>query len=183
MPTTMYQARKIICPLGLDIEKIHACKNDCMLYRGDACKEMRECQVCKHPRYKPRPQEEMNDESEDDSEDEPEDEDGSNEKEMGKKKKNRRKKRSEIPIKVCWYLPIVPRLKRLFANPDTSKLMRWHAENRSTDRKMRHPADSPQWRNMDRKIPPNCEDPFGKDPRNIRFADRKSTRLNSSHAQ
>ena len=48
--------------------------------------------------------------------------------------------------------------------------MRWHAENRSIDRKMRHPADSPQWRNMDRKIPPNCEDPFGKDPRNIRFA-------------
>ena len=149
MPTTTYQAKKIICLLGLEYEKIHACKNDCMLYRGDACKDMLECKVCKSPRYIPRPEEEMDDESEDDSEDDNEDdsvddcdiEQGNKEKEKGKKKK---KKRSEIPIKVCWYLPIVPCLKRLFANPDTSKLMRWHTENHSKDGKMRHPTDSPQ---------------------------------------
>jgi hypothetical protein len=31
-----YQAKKNVCPLGLEVEKIHACRNDCMLF----CNEM-----------------------------------------------------------------------------------------------------------------------------------------------
>jgi hypothetical protein len=27
-----YQAKKIVCPLGLQVEKIPACRNDCMLF-------------------------------------------------------------------------------------------------------------------------------------------------------
>jgi hypothetical protein len=33
-PETVYEAKQIICPLGLEVEKIHACNNDCILYRG-----------------------------------------------------------------------------------------------------------------------------------------------------
>jgi len=31
-PTTTYKAKKIVCPPRLQIEKIHVCPNDCILY-------------------------------------------------------------------------------------------------------------------------------------------------------
>ena len=42
--------------------------------------------------------------------------------------------------------------------------MRWHADSRKKDGKLRHPADSPQWRNIDREFPE-----FGRDPRNLKL--------------
>jgi hypothetical protein len=45
------------------------------------------------------------------------------------------------PMKVVWYFPIIPRLKRWFANAEMAKLMRWHAEDRLIDGKLRHPVD------------------------------------------
>ncbi|KAK1666562.1 hypothetical protein QYE76_054721 [Lolium multiflorum] len=30
-----YEAKKVVCPLGLEVLKIHACINDCILYRGE----------------------------------------------------------------------------------------------------------------------------------------------------
>jgi len=50
------------------------------------------------------------------------------------------------PTKVCWYLPIIPRFKRLFANGDDAKNLTWHASGRKSDGLLRHPADSPQWK-------------------------------------
>ena len=35
LPETTYEAKKAICPLGLDVQKIHACINDCILYREE----------------------------------------------------------------------------------------------------------------------------------------------------
>jgi hypothetical protein len=35
LPTSMYEAKKIVCPLGLEVQKIHACSNDYILYRGE----------------------------------------------------------------------------------------------------------------------------------------------------
>jgi hypothetical protein len=32
---SVYEAKKIICPPGIEVEKIHACKNSCVLFRGD----------------------------------------------------------------------------------------------------------------------------------------------------
>jgi hypothetical protein len=32
---SIYEVKKIICPLGIEVEKIHACKNSCVLFRGD----------------------------------------------------------------------------------------------------------------------------------------------------
>ena len=70
------------------------------------------------------------------------------------------------PAKVAWYLPVIPRLKRLFANPKEAKLFRWHAEEQKTsDGKLRHPAEAIQWRNIDRKYPL-----FAAETRNVRFA-------------
>ena len=34
LPDSTYAANKVVCPLGLEVEKIHACPNDCILYRG-----------------------------------------------------------------------------------------------------------------------------------------------------
>jgi hypothetical protein len=61
---------------------------------------------------------------------------------MGKKKKKVDRKKY-IPFKVCWCLPIIPRLKRLFANTGTTKLMSWHTKERTKDAMLKHPTDSP----------------------------------------
>ncbi|CAM8983989.1 unnamed protein product [Rhodiola kirilowii] len=51
LPNRCYEAKKVMCPMGIDYEKIHACPNDCILYRN-SYKDMVECPVCKSPRYK-----------------------------------------------------------------------------------------------------------------------------------
>ena len=43
LPDSTYAAKKVVCPLGLEVEKIHAC-NDCILYHG-AYKDLNACQV------------------------------------------------------------------------------------------------------------------------------------------
>jgi hypothetical protein len=40
VPETIYEAKQIICLLGLEVEKIHVCKNDCILYRGVEYKDL-----------------------------------------------------------------------------------------------------------------------------------------------
>ncbi|XP_074346475.1 uncharacterized protein LOC141685261 [Apium graveolens] len=73
--------------------------------------------------------------------------------------------RVNVPAKVMWYFPIIPRFKGLFKSPSTAELMTWHANQRINDDKMRHPADSPSWRNIDYRWPA-----FGSESRNIRLA-------------
>lgn len=68
------------------------------------------------------------------------------------------------PTKVVWYFSIIPRLKCLFANAKDVKLLLWHAEGRIQNGKLRHPADSPQCRNIDSTF-----SKFGADPRNLKF--------------
>ena len=136
LPVSLYQAKKLMCSMGLEIERIHACPNDCILYRNEYV-DLHECPICGTSRYK---------------------------------RKNQTKENSDVkqkfgpPAKMLWYLPIVPRLKRLFANVKDAKWLRWHAEERKIDGKIRHVADSPQWRNIDRIF----ED-FGMESRNIRL--------------
>ena len=36
-------------------------------------------------------------------------------------------------MKVMWYLPIIPKMKRLFANPNDAKNLRWHVDERKCD--------------------------------------------------
>ena len=70
----------------------------------------------------------------------------------------------KISRKVLWHFPLKPRLQRLFMSSKTASSMRWHAENRTNDGCMRHPADSPAWKSFDHRYPD-----FAKDPRNVRL--------------
>ena len=45
----------MICPIGLEVEKIHVCSNDCILYRGEKCKDLDKCPKCEAPWYKEGP--------------------------------------------------------------------------------------------------------------------------------
>ncbi|CAM8951856.1 unnamed protein product [Rhodiola kirilowii] len=94
LPNCCYEAKKVMCPMGIDYKKIHACPNDCILYRN-SYKDMVEC-------------------------------------------------------------------LRLFASSEDSDNMRWHAEKRVIDTKMRHPADSLQCAKID-----NTFLTFGAECRNL----------------
>ena len=124
LPASTYEAKKVVCPLGLEVLKIHACINDCILYRGEY-ENLNECPVCTALRYKIR-----GDDPGDDVEGQ--------------------KPRKRVPAKVMWYAPIIPRLKRLFRNKEHAKLLRWHKEDRKSDGELRHTADGTQWRKIDR---------------------------------
>jgi hypothetical protein len=86
LPTSTYEAKMIVCPLGLEVQKIHACPNDCILYRGDY-ENLTECPICTALRYKIRG-------------DDPGDVGGE-------------PPRKRVPAKMMWYAPIIPWLKRL----------------------------------------------------------------------
>ncbi|GJX70417.1 putative transposase-associated domain-containing protein [Tanacetum coccineum] len=63
-----------------------------------------------------------------------------------------------IPAKVMWYFPIIPRLQRLFKIESILEDLRWHATRRITDGVLRHPADSQAWRTIDEKFLEIAED-------------------------
>ena len=82
LPKNHYEAKKILCPVGMEYQKIHACPNDCILYRNEFAK-MRSCLTCGVSRYKVK-----SDECSDDA-----------------------TTYNDRPTKVCWCLPIIPRFK------------------------------------------------------------------------
>ncbi|CAM8937523.1 unnamed protein product [Rhodiola kirilowii] len=51
LPNRSYEAKKVMCPMGIEYKKIQACPKDCIVYRN-TYKDMDECPVCKSPRYK-----------------------------------------------------------------------------------------------------------------------------------
>ena len=79
--TSHYEATKILCRIGLEYRKIHACPNDCILYRKEF-EGLHKCPRCGVSRYR------VNDDDEDEDD-----------------------MKKGPPAKVLWYLPIIPRLK------------------------------------------------------------------------
>ncbi|XP_031741715.1 uncharacterized protein LOC116403911 [Cucumis sativus] len=79
--------------------------------------------------------------------------------------KDTNERRKQIPSKVIWYFPIIPRFKRLFRSIECAENLTWHSTKRINDGKLRHPADSPAWKLVDMKWPD-----FGSEPRNLRLA-------------
>ncbi|XP_062103630.1 uncharacterized protein LOC133814719 [Humulus lupulus] len=51
MPSSLYEAKKTLCTLGMDYKKIHACPNDCVLYSNNLENATR-CPTCKTSRWK-----------------------------------------------------------------------------------------------------------------------------------
>ena len=135
LPKSYYHAKKILCLIGMEYQKIHACHNDCILYRHEF-EEMRKCPRCGVWQYKVKDDDECS---------------SDNNSKKGPK------------TKVLWYLLIIPRFKRLFANGDNAKDLTWHANGRNYDGMLRHPANS-QWKKIDRLYPN-----FGKEVRNLRL--------------
>jgi hypothetical protein len=43
-----------MCPLGLEVEKIHTCKNDCILYRGPKYEDIDKFPICELDRFNRR---------------------------------------------------------------------------------------------------------------------------------
>jgi hypothetical protein len=63
------------------------------------------------------------------------------------------------------YIPITPRLKRLFLSEEIVKQMRWHHEGKRKSEDpdiMSHPADSEAWHTLNRFDPE-----FARDPRSV----------------
>ena len=52
LPSSTYESKKVVCPLGLEVQKIHACINDCILYRGEKYENLNACPVWGALRYK-----------------------------------------------------------------------------------------------------------------------------------
>ncbi len=73
-------------------------------------------------------------------------------------------KHKDVPVKRMFYLPITPRLKRLYASTETAAQMRWHHQNRSTSGVLRHPSDGEAWKHFDLMYPD-----FANEPRNVRL--------------
>jgi hypothetical protein len=118
LPTSTYLVKKIICLLTLDVEKIHACLNHCILYRKEH--EFKDnCPRCNASWYK------WNDNIEKDS---------YNNKRKGWKWKNtappdqdnQGSRERKVPSLVMWYLPVIDRLKRMFSNAREAQLLLWH---------------------------------------------------------
>ncbi|CAL8116200.1 unnamed protein product [Prunus armeniaca] len=129
LPKDHKQAQKVLNGLGLGYEKIHACKNNCMLFYKEH-ESLDTCPICNESRFKMTSQ----------------------------------NRTTKIPQKVMRYLPLKPRLQRLYMSTHTATDMRWHKEKRVDDDVMRHPADGEAWKEFDRTFPE-----FAADPRNVRL--------------
>jgi hypothetical protein len=86
VPETIFEAKQIIYPLGLEVEKIHTYKNNCILYRGLEYEDLEKWPICELDRFNHR---------KDDGDDE-------------NYNINRRK---GMPKNVFWYFSIIPCLK------------------------------------------------------------------------
>ena len=96
LPNRNYGANKILCPMGMEYKKIHSCHYNCIFYRNEY-ESLRRCPRCGLSSYKVKVG--QNDEIDE--------------------------FRKEGPHpKFVWYLPIIPRLKRLFTNLDDTKNLR-----------------------------------------------------------
>ena len=138
LPTSCYEAKKLVKELDLGYDKIYSCPNDCMLYRREDV-DQESCHVCGSSRWvKPKENE--------------------NEK-LDELDTTQLKQKS---AKVLRYFPLVPRLKRIYASSKIASLMRRHYEGRTKDGILRHPVDSLAWKAFDDRHPD-----FASDVRNV----------------
>ncbi|WVZ02173.1 hypothetical protein V8G54_022979 [Vigna mungo] len=135
LPIRNYEAKNVLCPMGLEYQKIHVCPNDCVLYIKEFA-SIKYCPTCGLSRFKKKSDKNTDEEGNDGA-----------------------------PSKVMWYLPIIPRFKRMFSVKEDAKNIKWHVLGRNCDNLLRHPADSPQWKKIDETF---LE--FGADPINLRLA-------------
>ena len=119
-----YRAKKLVRPFTMDVERIYACTNHCILYRGDTFKDLKKCPICSTSRYKNNAGYYSDDNQ------------GPTDVNTGNVAKNSgvsvepdettlaiSEKQSRISAMVMWYLPISDRLRHFFLNPKDAELM------------------------------------------------------------
>ncbi|KAK1669200.1 hypothetical protein QYE76_057359 [Lolium multiflorum] len=74
------------------------------------------------------------------------------------------KRISRVAMKVIRHFPLNKRVRRLCISNKTASLMSWHNDGRTKDEVMRHPADSPAWKNFDSSIWPIILIPYNFPP-------------------
>ena len=132
------------------VERIHACPNYCILYRGDTFKDLNKCPVCSASRYKNNARY-----CGDDNQDPTNVNKGKGNVvnnnsaasvELDDATLDISEKQSRIPAMVMWYLPVSNRLRRFYSNPKDAELMRWwdSDKHKKGDGKLRLPADARQ---------------------------------------
>ena len=52
IPCSFSEAKKTLCALGMEYEKIHVCPNDCLLYRGERDEVETTCRICQTSSWK-----------------------------------------------------------------------------------------------------------------------------------
>jgi len=80
-----------------------------------------------------------------------------------KPKTNNGGRKKNIPYKILRYLPLTPRLQRLYMSSKTAEHMIWHIKSRNPE-VVAHPADSEAWKHFNDVHPS-----FSLDPRNVRL--------------
>jgi hypothetical protein len=125
MPANAYRAKKLVSPFTMGVERIHACPNHYILYRGDTFKDLKKCPVCFASRYEnnagycgddnhsPTDVNKRNVAKNSVASVEPDDAS------LGIPGKQKR-----IPAMIMWYIPVSNRLRRFFSNPKNAELMR-----------------------------------------------------------
>ncbi|XP_052627027.1 uncharacterized protein LOC122197509 [Lactuca sativa] len=73
-----------------------------------------------------------------------------------------RYKSGKLPYLVMRYLPIAPRLQRLYLTKKTAKQMTWHYEHQTEPVLMVHPSDGEAWKHFD-----SMHQEFSSEPRNV----------------
>ncbi|RYE14354.1 MAG: hypothetical protein EOP45_19760, partial [Sphingobacteriaceae bacterium] len=58
LSSSLYEAKKTLAAIGLGYKKIHACPNDCILYRKEY-ENLQQCPVCEESRWKKKNDEQM----------------------------------------------------------------------------------------------------------------------------
>ena len=73
--------------------------------------------------------------------------------------------RSRVTALILRHFPLIPQLQRMFSSKKLSKLNMWHHFHKSEDGKMRHTADSPEWKFVHTELEPKAGDNmFRRDP-------------------
>ncbi|XP_025640500.1 uncharacterized protein [Arachis hypogaea] len=130
IPDSFNKIKAMVKDLGLGYNKIHACPNDCVLFR-DTYEDEEFCPICGAFRYIENVEVDID---------------------VDKLKKK------PVPAKVLRHFPLIPRLKKMFLCSKTAESLRWHDEHRSKDGKLRHPADGQSWKDFDRLHPDFAEE-------------------------
>ncbi|XP_068486422.1 uncharacterized protein [Phaseolus vulgaris] len=136
LPKSYYDAKRLVSKLGLQTKRIDCCVDGCMLfYDNEYGKNDGALLRCKFCH-----------------------------KSRYHHQNTRPSNKKPVPVKAMFYLPIIPRLQRMYASTQTAGQMTWHYDNRSNNGVLRHPCDGEAWKHFDTIYPD-----FSVEARNVRL--------------